>query len=93
MGMSTHVVGFRPPDEKWHSMKKIWDSCTEAGIDIPEEVGKFFDWETPDEAGVEIDLEKTSACRKYNEDMRDGFEIVVAELPPDVKIIRFVNSY
>jgi len=91
MGLSTHVMGFRPPDEKWKKMKAIWDACKEADIEAPEDVWKFFNDEPPDEAGVEVDLGK--ACSDYMEDSRDGFEVDVTKLPKDVKIIRFYNSY
>ena len=93
MGMSTHICGFRPPDEKWRKMKEIWDSCAAADIGVPDEVGKFFDWSTPDEEGVEVDLENTSAVRLYSAESRNGYEIIVAELPKDIKIIRFFHSY
>ena len=42
MGMSTHVVGFKPANAKWLNMKAIWDACQEAEIAVPDEVGDFF---------------------------------------------------
>jgi len=77
MGMSTFVLGFKPPDNKWKEMKAVWDSCEKADIEIPDEVEEFFDGEKPDAAGVEIDLENDDCCKEYNEDMRDGFEIEI----------------
>ena len=32
MGMSTHIVGFRPADEAWNKHKKVWDTCVGAGL-------------------------------------------------------------
>jgi hypothetical protein len=89
MSMSTHVIGFAPPDEQWRKMKAIWDSCRAAGIAVPREVEKFFGGEPPDEAGVEIELES----RKWSEDSREGVEIEVEKLPKHVKLIRFYNSW
>ena len=93
MSMSSHVVGFKPPDDKWKKMKKAYDACIEAGINVPENVEEFFNYEEPDDAGVEVELEEHACCKEYNADMRQGFEIDVSKLPKDVKIIRFYNSY
>lgn len=96
MGMSTHVVGFRPPDEKWRKMKAVWEACEAAGQEIPENVSNFFEGEAPDECGVEVlqgQLEKVGAIRRYKTLDTDGYEVVVASLPADVKIIRFMNCY
>ena len=96
MSMSTHVVGIKPPplDEKWKKMKEVWDSCNAAGVEIPEEVGKFFDWETPDDKGVLISLdEKCECCKEWWNDYSSGFEVDVSKIPKDIKIIRFYNSW
>jgi len=91
MSMSTSVVGFRPPDEKWKTMKEVWDSCKKAGIEIPKEVDKFFNYTSPDESGVEVNLDK---CTKdYRNDYSEGLEINLEKIPKDIKIIRFVNSW
>ena len=37
-------------------MKAIYDAYTAADVEIPEEVGKFFNWEDPDEHGVKVEL-------------------------------------
>lgn len=92
MGMSTHAVGFRPPDKQWKKMKRIWEDCEEAGVSIPKEVEKFFQGESPGDApGMEIDLGE--AVTRYNAEMCDGYEIDVTKLPEGVKIIRVYNSY
>lgn len=89
MGMSTHVIGFKPPDEKWQKMKAVWDSCKKAGVDIPPDVEDFFNGEPPDDMGVEVEL----PVHEWRDDMRRGFELYVSELPVDVKVIRFYNSW
>ena len=91
MGMSTHVVGFKPPDDRWKKMKAVHDSCIEAGLEPPEEVQEFFDWCTPDPSGVEIDIPHTGYSDRGT--LREGFEIDVSHLPPGVTKIRFWNSY
>jgi hypothetical protein len=87
--MSTHVLGFKPPDEKWKKMKAIWDSCQAAGIDPPQEVEKFFDYCDPDPNGVEVKIEAT----EWRDNAREGYEIDVSKLPKDVTILRFYNSW
>ena len=93
MSASSHVIGFRPPDEKWKAMKQVWDSCKAAGIDPPTEVERFFNWSQPDDHGVEVDLKKDQCCKKWQEDMRDGFEIDVTKLPKDITVIRCYTPY
>lgn len=96
MGMSTHVVGFKPPDDKWRKMKAAYEACQMAGIDPPEEVEDFFDGEPPDDNGVEIDesaLAESGALREWKDEYREGFEIDVPKLPPDVTVVRFYNSW
>lgn len=92
MGMSTHVIGFRPPDDKWKKMKHIYDACMEGGIDVPDEVDNFFNGEPPDDQGVEVDLD--DCLTEYDDkDYRAGYELDVKKLPKDVTIIRFYNSW
>lgn len=94
MGMSTHVVGFRRPDDKkFQKYAEIWKSCVEAGVGVPEEVFDYFDGEEPDENGVEVRIQGTEAVKLFDRDYYDGFEVDITKLPEDVKIIRFYNSY
>jgi hypothetical protein len=99
MGMSTHIVGFRPPDAQWKKMKAVWDACKAAGTDIPKAVNEFFRWEEPDEAGVEVEFKERGSqhvVQKWGDDCRDGFEIDLEQLrkwAPQVTKIRFYNSY
>lgn len=93
MSMSTHVVGIRPADEKWKKMKAAYDACMAAKVAVPKDVEEFFDYEPPDTLGVRIEIEKLPCTSKYRDDMRDGFEVDIKKLPPDVTVIRFYNSY
>lgn len=93
MGMSTHVTGFKPADDKWKKMKHVYDACETAGIEKPHEVAQFFNFCAPDDNGVVIDIEKSEACRVWRRDSASGFEIDVKKLPENVTIIRFENSW
>jgi hypothetical protein len=93
MSMSTHVCGFKPPDEKWRKMKAVWDSCVAAGLPLPDGVEKFFEYCGPDESGVRVEIEKNAAVNKYQGNASSGFEVDLTKLDPDVKIIRFWNGW
>lgn len=89
MSMSLHVIGFAPPDEHWRRMKQIWDSCVAAKVTPPEEVMKFFGYEEPDDAGVQVELKPD----EFKDDSREGFEIELAKIPKHVKTLRFYASW
>lgn len=72
MGMSTHVVGIRPPDAKWKQMKAVWDACQVAGVEPPDEVAEFFDHSPPDPSGIEVSLERNPCVQMFSDDMRQG---------------------
>lgn len=91
MSMSTYVVGFRPPDEKWRKMKAVWDACITADIPFPEGLEEFFGWSEPDERGIKISLENVAV--KWSGEMRQGYEIELDKIPQNITVIRFVNSW
>lgn len=89
--MSTHIVGFVPPDEKWIQMKAVFDACMAAKVQVPREVEMFFGGVPPDQAGREVSLEQ--CIRVYTADSQSGYEVEVFNIPANVKVIRFYNSY
>lgn len=91
MGMSTYVVGIRPPGDKWKQMKAIYDACSVAGISLPEAVEEFFNFERPDDKGVIVELKECS--QEYYHENEKGFEVDLSKLPKDIDIIRFYNSW
>lgn len=91
MSMSTHAVGLRPPDDEWRKMKAAWDACKDIGVKPPVEVQEFFEYDEPDDKGVEIDI--TAAVSRYTGESVEGYEIDVTKLPKDVKLVRVYNSY
>jgi hypothetical protein len=98
MSMSTYVMGFRPPDEKFKKFAAIWKQCQEAGVEPPDEVSKFFEHTDPDPQGVEVRLPEGNAKNACvfdwtDGDMQQGIEVNVTKLPKDVTILRFVNSF
>lgn len=70
-------------------MKAVYDACIAAKIDIPEKVSSFFNDEPPDSLGVVFEV----PAGRYDAEMTDGLEVVLADLPIGTKIIRFTVSY
>jgi hypothetical protein len=93
MSMSTHIVGFKPPDEKWKAMKAIWEACERGHVPLPREVIDFFAGNPPDDAGVEVPLDKHACVSPHKSEGQNGYEVDVTALPKDVTIIRFFNSW
>lgn len=91
MGMSTHIQGFKAPDEKWLKMKAVWDVCKASGIEPPQEVYDYFEGQEPDEAGVVVELNEKEF--KWSDDYCSGFSVEIAKLPKDLTHIRFYNSW
>ena len=96
MSMSTHCIGFKPTDDRWKKMKAVWDACYEAGVLLPNEVSRFFEFGQPDEAGVMVSQEILVYCgalSDWEDEDANGFELDVSKLPEDVTTIRFCNSF
>lgn len=91
MSTSIHVVGFRKPDEKFKQMKSVWDACKTANVRPPDSVIDFFNDEQPDDNGVEIGL--TKVALKWSDDMCEGLELKVEDIPAGVHCVRFFVSY
>ena len=91
MSMNTWCFGFVPPDEVWRKNQAVWAACRAAGVDVPDSVLKFFNWEPPDPAGVQIDL--AAIVRPYKADASEGFELDVKDVPAQVTMLRFVNTF
>ena len=93
MSMTTHIIGFQPPDEVLLKMKAVWDACVAANTRIPDEVQIFFNYAPPDDRGVEVALSEQFGLREWHSDGREGYEIELAKLPANVTHLRFYNSY
>lgn len=95
MGMSTHVVAFvSPEDETYKKHTKVMIACLEAGIkELPKETAEYFNSSYPDESLLEKKLEIRIPHHEYSEDMIEGFEIYINEIPKGAHKIRFYNSW
>jgi len=91
MSQSYSVVAIKPPDEKWKQMKAIWDACDLAKVSVPKEVSTYFNHQYPDPNGVVVDV-----SFKQVDGLRDGlagFDVELASVPEDAKILRFLIHY
>lgn len=98
MGMTSYVIGIRPPDDKYKKMLAVYNACITANIVIPDEITDFFNGQDPDPAEVHIDLKDTGknpcVLNYYDvEGNSQGLEVVLDRLPKDIRILRFVNSF
>lgn len=95
MGMSTHVIGLiSDQDETYQKHAKVLKACIEAEIDeLPKETAKYFGSKHPEEYLLEEKLTVKIPSHDYSEDMQEGYEIIVSEIPKGVHKIRFVNMY
>ena len=91
MSISTYVYGIVEADEEYMKMKKIYDACIDADVDIPKKVTDYFDDNTPDDDGIIMELDHIA--KKEVRDMEEGYKIKVSDIPSSVKYIKFVNSY
>ena len=95
MGMSTRIIGFvSPENETYKKHAKVLNACAEAGIsELPKETAEYFGSEYPEKYLLEEKLEIEISTHEYREDMIEGFEVIVSEIPDGVHKIRFVNSW
>lgn len=92
MGMSMHVLGIKPPDDRWQKMRAVWEACEAAGINAPDEVVRFFEYRAPDPRGVIVELDPV-AVSEYRAESSEGFDVDLSKLDPAITVIRFYNAY
>lgn len=91
MGMSTHVIGFMLPNEKFNKMKELWDLCNELTISPPPEVAEFFNNDNPNPFGAEVNID--DCISEFKGEYAEGFDVDIRKLPKKVHIIRILNEY
>lgn len=93
MGMSTHVTGYKKADEKWNKYKAIYNAYKDAGMEIPDEINDFFDFEDPAEKpGMDVKLSE-DCCYEVTGTGWEGIEINLSKIPEGTTHIRFINSW
>lgn len=85
MSKELYLEGIILPDNKWKQMKKVYDACIEADVDIPTNVQVYFNYEAPNDIGIVLDL-----TEYFTSTLEKGLEINVEDIPENVKILRFI---
>ena len=80
------VYAIRPPDAKFKKMKAIYDACIAGGVDVPDDVEEFFDYEEPDPLGTQVEIKKVQLLKGEYE---LGFQMAVKDVPSWATHIRF----
>jgi len=95
MGMSTHVTALRSKDSaEYKKHSAVLRACIDAKIEnLPKETAKFFDSESPCEYLFSDKLELNINYTDYRDDMEQGIEVKVSDIPKSCKVLRFYNSY
>ena len=95
MGMSTRITGFvSKEDETYKKHSKVLLACIEAGVsELPKETAEYFGSKYPEKYMLEEKLEVKIPMQKYQEDMTEGYEVYVSDIPKGVEKIRFTNSW
>lgn len=93
MGMSKYVRGYGPPSEKWAKMAAVYHACVAAKVELPAEVEEYFEDGPPDPYGEEVDVPNKEWTPADEGWPAHGIEVVVADIPEKVEVLRFIISY
>lgn len=95
MSMSINLVGFRSDnDPKYSKHLKVLIACIEAGIEkLPKETASYFDCDYPEKYLAEEALSMQIPKKEWSDDMQEGYEIAVKDIPEGVEVLRFYISY
>ena len=99
MGMSTHVVAMRNMGHEFEKMLKVKHFCEENKVGYPYEVADYFgefvkeDESVIRDAMAEVTLSGDNGLTEFTDEYRTGYEVEIAKLPKEVKVIRFYNSW
>lgn len=90
MGMMTFVKGLRDANDPKHvKMVAALKACLAASIKMPPELEAYFDGTANPDRALEVEIKSTDG----NGEMEKYIDVVVADIPPGVKVIRFTNSW
>lgn len=97
MSTSQHIEGFRDMDGEFAKMLEIKLFCDAHAVSYPAEVEKYFDGEASNteeylrNALLMVDI--SQAVEEYKDTYSLGVDIHLDRLSPEVKFIRFRESW
>lgn len=96
MGMSSRIVGVRDLDGQFQKMINVKLACQEAGIPYPQQVRDYFKYPEESEDCLRREMEEVKIAEAVSQtckDAQDIFEVDLTKLSPEIKAVRFINSY
>lgn len=93
MSATYSVYGVKQTDDRFHKMKAIYDTCQEAGVEIPSEVYEYFNHEEPNDTGIVIRLSEEPYVTQFHKPGTSGFDVKLSDIPKGLTHIRFKMSY
>ena len=97
MSISTEVIGLTDPEDptykKMLALKRAFDAAGGDPGKYPKVLVDYYAARGADPCDEESALEVQLPLRDWSTEMREGYELDVADIPPGLKTIRFFNSY
>lgn len=63
MSVGLYVRGLVEPTDRFQKMYAAYEACKAAGVQVPDEVVKYFGDEEPDPNGLIVDISAASSCK------------------------------
>jgi len=92
--MSSHLKAFIPDnDPTYQKHLRILTMCKKENVSLPKETADYFGTCDEPEEKLQFILKRDDHYTKWQDEMREGFEVDLTKLPKEVTKIRFYNSY
>lgn len=91
MGMDVYAVGVKAPTEEYKKKVEAYQACEAAGLEIPSELEKYFNFQEPPEEGMEIDIDEAVSGNVMYDD--GVMTIDLSKLPDGLTHIKVIGSY
>lgn len=91
MGFNVYYRGVKPPTEEYKKKLAAYKALEVAGLEIPDELQEYFDYEEPSEDGMEVSIREAVSGDIMHE---DGYALIdLNKLPKGVAFIKVIGSY
>lgn len=87
MSVTVSMTAIRPPDETWKKHAAVWAACEAAGVEVPAETCKFFDYEKPHPDGVTLSLGSMTHPKGAAVQVEQAVQIHLDQLPDGVRLV------
>lgn len=84
------------PDDKYHNMVAAYKACEAAGVEVPDEIQDYFNYEHPDQnppgTPILLNYHKSKCLTDYCTDNRNGYTLDLSKLPAHVRYLQIYLS-